>query len=273
MFYEFAVPVLASAILVSICLSGCSISTGPEVREEFHGTYEVGAGTKIEVYNKNGTVRMSQWGKDSVDVHAIKKTRRGEAELEKVRIEVSTAGEMVVETKYVKKDARVSVDYEIKIPASVLVGHVDNSNGSIEIEGTKGDATATTSNGKIIVRNVDGWISATTSNGKIQITGTTGILKAETSNGSIEAEISNVKDHADITTSNGSIKLWIFPELNADVEMRTSNGKLAIHDLEVAISESSSKYVKGKIGNGGGRIDVGTSNGNVDLYRRNGEKK
>lgn len=267
MVYEFSIPFLLSAILVSIHFFGCDVAIGPGETEEFRKTFKVETGTKIELHNNNGNINISKWDNDHVEVYAAKKTRKGKSELEKVKIEISTNGDMIIKTRYIKKNAKVSVSYEIKIPAGVIVGHIDNSNGKIELEGTSGDAMVGTSNGEINIRNVDGYVSTETSNGKIDIVGTTGVLKARTSNGSINAEIPSIRDNVNITTSNGNIKLYISPKLNANIEMRTSNGKVSIHDIQMVVSERSSTHMKGSIGNGGSELYVETSNGNIDIHR------
>lgn len=266
MFYKFSIYVLLLAISVSVpSLVGCGKLS--KETEEFYKTYKVKAGTKIEVYNKNGDIDIHKWDKNYVEVHALKSTRHGKDELEKVKIEVNTNGVMVIETKYIKKNAKVSVNYKIKLPANVIVDQIDNKNGKIEIEGTKGDALVTNSNGRIEIIDVDGYVSAKTSNGNINITGTTGIFKAETSNGNIKSEISNVKTDVNITTSNGSIELFIRPNLNANIEAKTSNGKISVHDIQMVVSESSSNHLDGRIGDGGSKIYIKTLNGNIDLYK------
>lgn len=262
----FSIPGLLSIILLSTLL-GCGVPDGPEETEEFRKTFKVEAGTKIDIYNRNGAINVSKWDKDSIEIYAVKKTRRGRGELEKVKIEVNTDGDIVVKTRYIKKNAKVSVNYEVKIPQGVIVDHIDTANGRIELSGTKGDAIVTTSNGEIKVRDVDGYVTAETSNGKIDIVGGTGILKARTSNGSINAEISDVRDDVNIKTSNGSIVLHISPDLDANIELRTSNGKISIHDVPMVTSAVSSTRVEGKIGDGGSRIYVRTSNGSIDLYK------
>lgn len=242
---------------------------GNTVQEEFHNTYEVGSGTKLNIHNINGSVEISLWNKNYVDVYAVKKTRHGEEELNKIEIDVNIdAGDMNIITKRLDENVRASVDYDIKVPVNVVVNRIDNSNGKIELTGTKGDSVLHTSNGKIVVTNVNGLVSARTSNGRINISGTTGLLKAKTSNGNIEAEIPDINtDGLEIITSNGSIDLYLPGSLNADVEMKTSNGRISLHDIQILTSEMSKSYVKGKIGDGGNNICVKTSNGKINLYK------
>ncbi|MBU1297687.1 MAG: hypothetical protein KKF20_05135 [Bacteroidetes bacterium] len=239
-----------------------------ETQEEFLKTYTVQPGTKLELYNRNGSVFVSTWDKDYVEVYAVKRSRYGKRDLGKVKIEVKQNGRLTVRTKSDRFISGVSVDYEIKLPGDVVVDRVENSNGMIKLEGAKGDARLITSNGSITVKDWDGYIDAKTSNGSIRIFGNTGIDKVETSNGSIEAEISRLgEDNVKITTSNGSIKLYISENINADLEMKTSNSRIQLNDVEILTRNVSKNYIKGKVGKGGNLIFVKTSNGSIDLYK------
>ena len=263
---------------------GCAASF--RYTKEFCKTYSVKPGITISVYNRNGDIDISKWDKDEIEVRALITSNRGKGELDKVEIEVSTDGDMEIRTKYLKKRARVSVDYEIKVPANVIVGRLESSNGRLDLVGTKGpsvlktsngridvedaegDIDAETSNGRIEIENVSGYVNARTSNGRIKITGTAGISRIRTSNGRIKVEIPDIKgDEVEIKTSNGSVDVYISPDLNADIELDTSNGKISLHDIKLEVSELKKTYVKGKLGEGGVRISVDTSNGNIKLYK------
>ena len=276
---------LVMFVIVAIILAPLG-AAGTKHTEKFHQMYTVKPGTKIEVYNINGNIEISKWDKDDVEVNALKSTRVGKDELEKVKIDVTTNGDMEIRTKYLEKKAKVSVNYEIKVPATVVVARVENSNGKIELKGTKGPSKLRTSNGKINVEDADGHIEAETSNGKIDIedvsgyvnvrtsngsidiSGTAGISKVITSNGSINVEVPDIKgDEVEIKTSNGSIDVYISTELDADIEMDTSNGRVKLHDIELADSEVKKTYVEGRLGKGGVRIYIDTSNGSINLYK------
>ncbi len=265
MVHEFAVFGLLLPVLLVFPLFGC---TGYDEIEESQETYKIEACTKLSVHNRNGSIRVTGWDEDYVEVHVVKRTDKGKAELEKVRIQISTDGETVIRTEYSDWTAKVSVRLRISVPAFVLVNRIENSNGKIELEGIKGDVIASTSNGGIGITSVDGCVTAHTSNGSIDIQGATGVLRAETSNGSIKAGVLSVRDEdVVIGTSNGSVELYVSSDLNADIDMRTSNGKVSIHDIEMTIIESSPNYISGKIGDGGSCIRAITSNGSVNLYK------
>jgi hypothetical protein len=236
--------------------------------EEFHESFPAKPNVELSVENRNGDVIIRTWDNDSIDVFARKKTRAPRRELKKVKIKIDRNDEIVIRSEYTEKTARVSVDYEIKIPPDVAVGKIHTLNGDLKLTGIKGEAIATSANGKIAIKDVRGYVTVTTQNGAIDISGTTGIAKATTSNGNIRAEILNIRNSGvDFALSNGNILLYVAEGLEADVEMGTTNGKMSVHNIKIATTESTPKRIKGKIGKGGPRIYARTSNGNVDLYK------
>ena len=128
-----------------------------------------------------------------------------------------------------------------------------------------GDLKAVTSNGWINLSGVEGYVTAKTSNdGKMEgKSGGVGDLQA--SNGPISAEISAIPGDVVISTSNGEITLRIAKDLNARVIATTSNGRIAIRDLPLRVSESTETSVLGSLGAGGPTITIVTSNGDINL--------
>ncbi len=282
----------------------CAISPVSAETEIFENTYRVEPDAVLELDNRNGGVKIEPWDQPGVKVRAEKKTQHL-GKLENVEIRVSTGKILRIETVELVENPRVSVEYEIKAPASLIVSWVHTSNGAIRIEGVRGDMELKTSNGAIRIKSVRGDMKLKTSNGKIEakhvngdltvktssgsirvsdihglvkaensngsieITEALGIRGAKTSNGSIEAEIATVDDSdALIKTSNGSITLYVSPDVKASFDMKTSNGKIKLHDdLEWTLGGGASKRkIKGELGGGGPEITVKTSNGNIDLH-------
>jgi DUF4097 and DUF4098 domain-containing protein YvlB len=270
---------IIAVILVSFQVGNPAVATALpnamigffEKTEEFRETYEVSPGTQLKVINVNGDICLENWDKAYVEVHAVKKTNHDRDELAKVRVDVVTGEAMEIQTEYLEKNARVSVNYQIRIPEGVMVQKISTSNGDIELKGTMGDTEVMTSNGDIDLRDIAGTVQVHTSNGGIDIRGTTAIFEAKTSNGHIRAEIQNMPEGGtDIATSNGSIELYIDDMLNADVSGATSMGEVSVKDLDLGsrftARTGSSTVLKGKIGKGGALIDAHTSNGSIRFY-------
>jgi hypothetical protein len=239
-----------------------------EETEEFHEVFAVKPDMSLSVENRNGSVNIQTWDNDSVDVFALKKTRAGRRQLKKVKIKIEQEDKILIRSDYANRLARVSVNYEIKVPKTLVVDRVETANGSVNLTGVKGDVEATTSNGKVALEGVDGYVTATTQNGAIDISSTTGVVKATTSNGRISAEVLGIRNSgADFTVSNGNIGVFVGDGLDVDVEMGTTNGKIDVHNVEVKTTESTRTRIKGKIGQGGPRIYARNTNGNIDLYK------
>lgn len=284
MIRKLSIFVLFIIVCVSVNFWGDTVSTALAATEKFQKTYEVQPGTPLEVSNKNGSVAIRGWDKSYVEVVAEKRTT-WTGDLKDVTIEVTTGDTLIIKTVYLTKHPRVSVKYDISVPEHVVVKQISTSNGAIKLEGTQGDVLAETSNGeieiesvvgdveaktsngKIEVKHIDGYVTTKTSNGAIEIEEVAGIVSAQTSNGKIRAEIPEVQENIRIETSNGAIELYIPSNLHANIEMKTSNGKIAVKDIEIITSEISKTALKGRIGNGGKRIDIKTSNGSIELHK------
>ena len=278
---RFVFSFIIAIILVS-ATSGCVGTTNPvsgpdkvqiEEREKieaerFQKIYAVPTGAKLMVENSNGAVKIGVWDEKVVEVYAVKKSYYGKDELEKVHVEVDTDTDFVIKTHMLATDPkpRVWVDYDIRIPRDLIVDSIASSNGGITLVGTKGDTTLTTSNGRIDVNNVDGYVNAITSNSEITIYDTTGIQGAMTTNSGIIAEIMNINQNIDIITSNGAIELYLSPDLNANIEMEDTNGKIFTHDTSMHLDKYSTNHVQGRVGDGGNNIFVETMNSNIDVY-------
>ena len=253
-------------MLLTIFLSGCVV---PQATDYFSGFYEANENTVLTVKNINGQIEIYTWDGDNVSFNAVKRSNFGQEELDKVFIEVTELENSIeIETSYSGSSTiRASVDMNIKIPSFVTVGSAETSNGAVQINDAKGDVEASSSNGAIIIDGVNGYVTASTSNGRIEVTNTTGVRDIQTSNGRITVEIPDFKEDIKIHTSNGRITVYINTDLNATIEMQTSNGNINIHDVELLTSETSDTYIKGTIGGGGNTIDIQTTNGDIHLYK------
>jgi beta-lactamase regulating signal transducer with metallopeptidase domain len=255
-------------------------------KHHFSSVYDIKKGSKLQIYNHDGKVKLSTWNKNKVKVVATITTKNPEYKDENQFIEVKTGSPMIIKTKDLKD---ISVAYEIKVPRGTKVEKVTNSNGEIKVDGTKGPIYLSSSNGMIVAGNIDGDIIAETSNGKIDIVkagfvkaatsnaaislrNVEGIEKIETSNGNIYSEIHRLKsDYTNIETSNANIELRLSKNLNAELRANTSMGKIDTREISKQqgfeiINRKKEMYLKAKVGKGGRQgIDVRTSNGNINI--------
>lgn len=182
--------------------------------------------------------------------------------------------------------SKSSVDYEIKVPDYLVIAKAASTNGEITLKGTKGPSTAVTTNGKISAFDIEGDINARTTNGRIEIENGNGFVSAVTTNGkikvksegirelittngSVEAEIKKIKEEdIKISTTNGSITIGLPGSLNSVLELSTTNGGIDLDDITLeVISQHKNKYIKGKMGNGGPKINASTTNGSIKVRK------
>jgi len=254
-------------IVFLICgLSGC---LEPRATDYFNEDYEANENTILKVTTFNGQIEINAWDGDTISFNAIKKSVFGQEELDNVEINaIESENQLQIEAKYIgARTTTPSVDMNIKVPRNITVDTVTTSNGAIQISGTKGDIIATSSNGAIVIEDVDGYVSATTSNGRIEIKKTTGVKNLKSSNLGIDAEVYDFRENISISTSNGGITVYINPSLNADIDMATSNGQISISGVILNLTITEEKHKAGKLGDGGNRIEIHTSNGNINLQK------
>ncbi|MBU0496924.1 MAG: DUF4097 domain-containing protein [Candidatus Thermoplasmatota archaeon] len=258
-------------VLLSTWFAGCTVPVGPEVTDIFSDTRSISNETQLYVENYNGKIEIIGYSEDDLEITAVKRTRYGRDELDLVNISIDEQVDRIkIETVYdTPTRSRVSVDYNIKMPSSMLVASISTSNGAITIEDARGDADVSTSNGMIVITGVDGYVSASTSNGRIEVTDTYGIDEIETSNGLLFIEVWSVRDDVNIHTSNGGITIYLNESLDVTLDASTSNGAVTNHDLTINATSSSRTTYRGVLGIGTYELSVRTTNGHIDLYGLN----
>ena len=176
--------------LALLCLTACDIDNfGQRYQRDFHYSYPLKPGGGFSVESFNGTVEISGWDQDSVDVSGTKYGPTQEA-ADALTIDVqNTATEVSV--RAVRPSDRRSNEgarFSIKIPRTAVLERVTTSNGSIRTMDGKGPARLKTSNGSIRVENLAGSLDATTSNASVELANVSGDATIHSSNGHIHVE-------------------------------------------------------------------------------------
>jgi DUF4097 and DUF4098 domain-containing protein YvlB len=260
---------LAVLIFSAFCLA-CVLPA--QQQEEFQKTVPLSSKASFKLSNVNGSVAISTWKQDQVEIKAVKKTRKSADNLKKVKIEVHESADSVyVETIYPQHDnTGVSVDYTVQVPEGVRVEEAGTVNGSVSLTGPFSTATATTTNGKVRVENASGDLKFETTNGSIEAVNVSGNVNAETTNGSIEIELTALKEDLRAQTTNGSITVkWSAgAEVNADLEAETTNGSITV-DFPITLQglTKSKHHLRGQVGAGGPQISLETVNGSIHLIK------
>ncbi len=140
------------------------------------------------------------------------------------------------------------------------------SGGSISLEGCNSDADVSTSGGGIMIGKVKGSVDASTSGGSITVEEVFGSIDASTSGGSVNATIrEQPRQDCKLTTSGGSITIYVSEDINANIDAKTSGGSVN-SDFPISFrGKVNSHHLKGKINNGGPEIYLRTSGGGINI--------
>jgi DUF4097 and DUF4098 domain-containing protein YvlB len=167
---------------------------------------------------------------------------------------------------------------------------LNSSNGTIRANRVNGNLEVSTSNGGIELLDINGGMNLRTSNGTIRVDNAKGAFEAQTSNGAIRARLDQIPPASMIRaiSSNGTIDLTLPSFNNNEVRATTSNSSITVHlpstvnaqlhaatsnanitsDFDVTIRGALSKNrLDGKLGNGGGLIDLTSSNGSIKILK------
>lgn len=285
-------------LTAALFLTGCDFGDWAEhgnanaYKTDFHESRPLKSGSTLAVENYNGSVEISVWDDEKVDITG---TKYGATEdlRDRIKIEIeNTASGLRIRT--IRPDAErrgaTGAKYVIKVPRKTKLDTIASSNGSLRITGVEGDARLRTSNASVETLDIKGAIEIQTSNGRIRSERVTGAYTARTSNSGIRADIEATPTPVRAETSNGSVELSFTKPPTQDVSADTSNASITIglpsgsnarlrartsngsvtteHELQVTSGTLGKSRVEGTIGSGGPVIDLDSSNGRIRVERR-----
>jgi len=223
---------------------------------------------ELTLFNTNGSIKITGWDKPEIEIVAYKKASAGSKSsaqqyLEDLEIEISQMdGSLDIQTQFPRRERgsgffswlfgnvgkSASVRYELYVPRTMDM-EVHSTNGSINVQKCRGLIKLYTTNGKIEAQNIRG------------------ALRCKTTNGSINAEMLEIMsgEELKLRTTNGSIRLYLPSDIDADLEAHTTNGRIR---CELPLNDMYSKKkrrLEGRINEGGPLIYLKTTNGSIRI--------
>jgi hypothetical protein len=296
-------------LALPLLLSSCEFDgmQSDRFREDFHMSYKLEPGQRVSVENSNGSIEISGWDKNEVDISG-ERYAPTEDYLKLLKVDVQ-ASAIAVRIRTIKP-ARSGwtgptggVKYLIRVPRQTILDRVESTNGSLRVEDVQGNALLRSTNGAIRLYRAQGSYDVVTTNGSIEFSVHTGDVKARTTNGGIRAETltgnlsaetTNGSIHARVVgaatqpmrleTTNGGIEV-IAEKQPAGVQATTTNGGITVRlpaDLKATVRANSSasissdftvsgdvekKRVRGTINGGGPVLELNTTHGRIRLER------
>jgi hypothetical protein len=255
------------------------------VREVSERMFDFEPGGVLEIESQNGRIVVEAWDRRQVRVQMTREVRTSDDKTARALMRQLTADVTVgprrlkIVSVYPKREKVVgiwdligrgvrsaNIHYYVQVPKQTSL-EMETANGEIRVRGTDGRLSASTTNGDIDVTAVRGPAGVRTTNGEIRIARLSGLVDATTTNGSVAAEITALpkSGRMELHTTNGNVQLALPREIHAEVEANTTNGRVNINYNVTMRGVITSKSVQGTIGQGGPRIRLQTTNGNIDV--------
>ncbi len=240
------------------------------LEETFKKRIDTNGFTGMSVQNVNGSIDITSWDKNEIEIIAYKKVYSNDPDrakylMDMLKVEIVEDGDRVNIQTILPKTSRnrndgffswlfhggnsgTSISYELRVPEKMDLD-VRSTNGGLSIEGCSGQMTFATTNGKIKAEELSGSVKARSTNGSVYIQ----LVKVSKT------------DEMSFKTTNGSIKVYLPYNTNADVEARTTNGRIRCELPLTERYERSKKRLEAEINDGGPLYYFKTTNGSVSI--------
>jgi DUF4097 and DUF4098 domain-containing protein YvlB len=249
-------------MLCAVLAADASAKDYGKLTEEFHHTYPLGAGGRVELENINGAVHITAWDQNEVKVDAVKYANTKER-MDEAEIEVENGSDYVsIRTKYRDHDHTwerdgwnnpASVEYTITVPKNARLDEIKLINGPLDIHGVAGE------------------VRASCINGHMRVEGLQGRVKLESVNSRMEVQFDKLSDSpVELTSVNGGIELTLPSDAKAEVEASTVSGSI---EDDFGLHVNNHRYIghdlRGELGTGGPRIRLSNVNGRIEIRHAN----
>jgi DUF4097 and DUF4098 domain-containing protein YvlB len=234
-----------------------SLPSHADVIDEIEQSFTVNENASFRLDNINGSVEILSWNKAEIKVTAII-TVDSQDDRENIVVDMQqTSVGVNVETRYKERESwgrnsnSGKVEYVITVPSDTSLSAIDLVNGSLTIDGVKGEINAELVNGSIKAYGLANNGEFSSVNGSIKIT---------------YDEFAQELERIDVETVNGSIKVSVPKSLSATVKAETMHGSIKTDFGLVAEKNMfTGRHLAGEVGNGDIKITMDSVNGSVKL--------
>jgi len=257
--------ILGILCALAFATQGYASDHSGKLTEEFHHSYPLSAGGRVELDNINGAVHITAWDQNEVKVDAVKYANTKER-LDEAQIMVdSDSSSVSIRTKYRDHDLTwnddgwnnpAGVEYTLMVPRSVFLDEIKLINGPLDIHGVTGEVRASCINGKLTAEGLEGRVEIKTINGRL------------------EAQFARLgKSPLELSSVNGSVELTLPSDAKAEVEASTVSGGISTDfGLHVINHHWVGHELRGELGGGGTRIRLSNVNGHIEIRHANDGK-
>lgn len=281
----------------TIDVNGSGISQGATVRE--HKRIPLTGMANVTIRSFDGSIEVRSGASNEIVLDIERRAATLEDAKEIIVETKESDGNVLIEAKrpshwgdsYVGRWPSPHVTLTVTVPPEVEVvdartgdgaivardvrGRIDlrTGDGSVRLQGVQGEINVNTGDGAVTARDVAGKVAVNTGDGSVAMHGRFESLRAHTGDGAIDIDAmpgSSMREQWTITSGDGSVRVGLPDQFNADIEAHTGDGSISTTGVTVLNPDEKRdrRHVRGRIGNGGERLSVQTGDGSISVVAR-----
>jgi DUF4097 and DUF4098 domain-containing protein YvlB len=256
-------------VIALFVLLACGLAL-PAVADQWSKSYPVTGKPDLWVSTGDGSVRIDVW--DEARIEARIETVGYVINKDFQLIESQSGNQVKIEAKFPNTSwglnlGQRSLTVTLKVPRESNLD-IHTGDGSMTVNGAKGDFRFNTGDGSIEARGLDGKLTASTGDGGVNIEGRFDLLDLHTGDGAIEAAAkagSTIAAAWSVRTGDGGVTLRVPTDFKANIDARTGDGGITV-DLPLTVSGPVKRtHVVGTVNGGGGSLTLRTGDGAIRI--------
>jgi hypothetical protein len=150
-----------------------------------------------------------------------------------------------------------------------IIGNLDlrTSSGDVKLDKIKGSVQLSATSGDSRIYDIDGDLDISNTSGDIIVSGVSGSVRARSVSGDVDlSALSDVQGDFDIESVSGDVQIEISRDFAGQIAVRSLSGSIN-SQLPAEVERYSKSQLRGRIGNGNGRLSVSTTSGDISIDR------
>jgi hypothetical protein len=221
--------------------------------QDFKRSYAISESRHIVIWNYRGSIKVTGYAGDSVEIVAKKKG----PDRELIEIIDNSFGDRIdVHPRYLEFGrGNAMVDFEVRVPTKTDYNfdRVSSIGGNVEVSDIRGRLRAESRFGNVEVNDVRGLVSASSVSGNV----------------SVNIDQASGRNNMRFSSISGNVMVRAPADLDALIDMSSMSGLLKT-DFPIEIQEmryGSGRSARGKLGTGSQLLHIRSVSGEVSLIR------
>ena len=268
------------AVIVVAVVMGKSIAMAQS--REFRKTVEFTGGGNLRVHSDRGSVRLSGWAQNQIEVYALISRPTGDRDFDPRSIELTQievlgdSSSLTIRANYDAipgKDGNwgnrsiPEVHFEIRAPRNLNL-RLEADRSKTELNGIEGRIELNTDRGNVSAENLVGEIRLRMDRGSAVMSGLRAKLDVRTDRGNATLNAAEITGDSYFETDRGDIELRVPRSQGLYISANRNRRTGFESDFAIATRTFSDDKVEGEINGGGPRVTIKSDRGKARLKQQ-----